>query len=65
MPEHQDSAPVLSGEDQARVDAYISRGVHSVDRKPFRPWMLMGVIVVVLTALSFLSLVIARTKGVV
>ncbi|WP_428819878.1 DUF3094 family protein [Microbulbifer sp. MCCC 1A16149] len=55
----------LSDEDQAKVDAYLKSGYNDVERKPFRPFLLLGVILVVLTALSLLSLVIARTKGVV
>ncbi|QKX16408.1 DUF3094 family protein [Microbulbifer sp. YPW1] len=55
----------LSDEDQAKVDTYLKSGYNDVERKPFRPFLLLGVILVVLTALSLLSLVIARTKGVV
>ena len=55
----------LSDEDQAKVDAYLKRGYNDIERKPFRPFLLLGVILVVLTALSLLSLLIARTKGVV
>lgn len=55
----------LSDEDQARVDQYLNSGHNDVERKPFRPFLLLGVIVGVLTALSLLSLLIARTKGVV
>lgn len=57
--------PVLSAEDQARVDSYLNRPNHQVNRKPFRPWLLLGVIVVVLTALSLLSYGIAWWHGVV
>ncbi|MEW5248306.1 DUF3094 family protein [Microbulbifer sp. 2201CG32-9] len=55
----------LSDEDQARVDKFLHSGVNDVERKPFRPWLLLAVIVGVLTLLSLLSLMIARTKGVV
>ncbi|GAA5524397.1 hypothetical protein Maes01_00954 [Microbulbifer aestuariivivens] len=55
----------LSDEDQARVDQYLNSGVHRVERKPFRPFLLLGVIVMVLTALSLVSWLIARSKGVV
>ncbi|WP_288132073.1 DUF3094 family protein [Microbulbifer sp.] len=55
----------LSEEDQAKVDAYLKSGHNDVERKPFRPFLLLAVILVVLTALSLLSLVIAGTKGVV
>ncbi|MBN8429922.1 DUF3094 family protein [Microbulbifer salipaludis] len=55
----------LSDEDQARVDRYLTRGHNDVERKPFRPFLLLGIILAVLTLLSLLSLFIARTKGVV
>ncbi|WP_346838648.1 DUF3094 family protein [Microbulbifer sp. SAOS-129_SWC] len=55
----------LSAEDQVKVDNYLQSGVNSVERKPFRPWLLLGVILVVMTLLSLLSYFIARVKGVV
>lgn len=55
----------LSAEDQARVDRYLSRPNHQVDRKPFRPWLLLGIIVAVLTVLSLISYAIAWWHGVV
>jgi len=55
----------LSEEDQARVDQYLQSGVNKVERKPFRPWLLLLVVVVVLTMLSLVSVYIAKTKGVV
>ena len=55
----------LSDEDQARVDSVISVGVNSVERSPFRVWLLLGIILLVLTALSFFSYGIAWWHGVV
>ncbi|WOX07100.1 DUF3094 family protein [Microbulbifer pacificus] len=55
----------LSAEDQARVDRYLRSGYNDVERKPFRPILLLVAIVGVLTLLSLLSLLIAQTKGVV
>lgn len=57
--------PTLNAEDQARVDSYLQGAIHTVDRQPFRPWLLLGIIVAVLTALSFLSYGIAWWHGVV
>lgn len=57
--------PQLTPEDQARVDAVTHRGVNSVERKPFRLWTLLGVILLVLTMLSGVSFLIARIQGVV
>lgn len=55
----------LSPEDQARVDAVIARGVNSVERKPVRIWLLLGIILIVLTLLSFFSYGLAWMHGVV
>lgn len=58
-------ASKLSPEDQARVNDFISRGVNSVERGPFRVWVLLGVILLVLTGLSIFSYAIAWMHGVV
>ena len=55
----------LSPEDQARVDRVTSRGVNSIERAPFRDWVLLGVILLVLTGLSIFSYIIAWLHGVV
>lgn len=56
------AAKRLSAEDQARVDQYLQQGINKEERRPFRPWLLLAVIVAVLSGLSLLSLLIARTK---
>ena len=56
--------PRLSPEDQAKVDEFLSRGVNSVERKPFRPFRLLLVLVVLVSSLSVLSLYLARLAGV-
>ncbi|MGB3608770.1 MAG: DUF3094 family protein [Cellvibrio sp.] len=58
-------ASKLTPEDQARVNEVISRGVNSVERGPFRGWLLLGVILLVLTGLSIFSYIIALWHGVV
>lgn len=50
----------LSAEDMARVERYLSSPVHSVKRKPFRPWLMVLGLVAVMTVLSLLSLLISR-----
>jgi hypothetical protein len=55
----------LSPEDQARVDQVTSRGVNSIERAPFRVWLLLGIILLVLTGLSVFSYIIALLHGVV
>ncbi|GAA6153784.1 DUF3094 family protein [Pseudoteredinibacter isoporae] len=57
--------PKLSPEDQAKVDRFVSTGVNSIERKPFRPWYLLGVVVLLLTVLSGVSYWIAIDAGLV
>lgn len=55
----------LSPQDQARVDRVLARGTYASERKPFRPLLLLGIVVTVLTALIVLSYAIAVAHGVV
>lgn len=57
--------PKLSPEDQAKVDKFVSSGVNSVERQPFRPLYLLLVVVIVLTLLSGVSFWIAQDAGLV
>ncbi len=54
----------LYPEDQEKVDEFISRGVNSVERKPFRPGRMMIMLILVVTGLSILSQFLARYAGV-
>ena len=54
----------LRPEDQARVNAFLKRGVNSVERRPFRPILLMIMLIVVVGGLSLLSQWIANIAGV-
>lgn len=56
---------ILSTEDQARVDDYLNRPNHQIERKPFRPWLLMGIIVLVMTFLSLFSYLLAFVNDVI
>ena len=56
--------PELRPEDQARVDAFLKRGVNSVERKPFRPLLLMIVLMAMVMGLSVLSRCLAYWAGV-
>ena len=49
----------LSPEDLARVQQYLSSPIHSVERKPFKPWMMMLALVSVVVILGLLSQMIA------
>ena len=54
----------LYPEDQKKVDEFITRGVNSVERKPFRPGLLVIMLIVVVTGLSVLSQFLARWAGI-
>ncbi len=54
----------LYPEDQAKVDAFLERGVNSVERKPFRPGLMILLLIGVVTFFSILSQLIARWAGV-
>ena len=54
----------LNPEDQARVDEFTSQGINSVERKPFRPFRLLLILIAVVTCLSLFSQYLARWAGV-
>ncbi|MBH3428007.1 MAG: DUF3094 family protein [Pseudomonas sp.] len=45
----------LNPEDQRRVDQYLQAPQHQVERKPFRPWLLLWLVVLVTVGLGLLS----------
>lgn len=53
----------LSAEDQARVDKVVQDRLNSVERKPFRPGLLLGFIVLMMILLGGLSYFIAWFVG--
>ena len=59
------SRPPLTEEDQVRLDYYLSAPNHQLKRKPFRPWLLLTIIILVLTLLSGASYLIALRQGVI
>lgn len=54
----------LYPEDQEKVDKFLSEGVNSVERKPFRPLRLLVILLIIVTSLSFLSLTLTRCAGI-
>jgi hypothetical protein len=54
----------LYPEDQARVDEFISKGVNSIERKPFRPGRLLLILIGIVFTLSVFSQLLARWAGV-
>ena len=59
-----DDAKKLSDADQAKVDAFLKRGVNSVERKPFKPLFLIFLLMAVVAAFSLLSQGIAQWAGI-
>lgn len=45
----------LNPEDQKRVEEYLQAPQHQVERRPFRPWLLLVVVLVVVIGLGLLS----------
>jgi hypothetical protein len=45
----------LTPEDQARVDEFLRKGVNSVERKPFRPLILLVILIAIVGSLSLFS----------
>lgn len=58
------SSPELSDEDQARVQAVISSGYNDVERRPFRPMLMLLLVIGSVTFFSGLSWLIAWHYGV-
>ena len=54
----------LYPEDQAKVDEFVSKGINSVERKPFRPLRLLLLLIAVVLGLSIFSQFLARWAGV-
>ena len=54
----------LSQADQARVDGFLARGVNATERKPFRPIVLIFLLMAVVAGFSLLSQGIAKWSGI-
>ena len=54
----------LSQADQARVDGFLARGVNATERRPFRPLLLIIILMAVVAGFSLLGQGIARWSGV-
>lgn len=54
-----EKSPQLSQEDKARVEQYLSSPIHSVERKPFKPFLMMLGLVAVVGMLSVASILIS------
>ena len=54
----------LYPEDQAKVDEFVSRGVNSVERKPFKPFRLLFILMTIVIFLSVFSQLLADWAGI-
>ena len=45
----------LNPDDQQRVEEYLKLPQHQVERRPFRPWLLFGAVLIVVISMGFLS----------
>ncbi|MGH8435050.1 MAG: DUF3094 family protein [Pseudomonas sp.] len=50
----------LSPDDQQRVDQYLSAPQHQVERRPFRPWFLLFIVLALVIGLGLLSRLLSR-----
>ncbi|GGE52932.1 DUF3094 domain-containing protein [Halopseudomonas oceani] len=50
----------LYPEDQKRVEEYLSSPVHRVERRPFRVWILIAIVVGSVVGLGLLSRLLAQ-----
>ncbi|MEG4316568.1 DUF3094 family protein [Pseudomonas sp. FIP_A4] len=50
----------LNPEDQQRVDDYLSAPQHQVERQPFRPWLLLALVLSAVLGLGLLSRLLGR-----
>lgn len=50
----------LNPDDQKRVDQYLSAPQHQVERRPFRPWLLLVLILATVIGLGLLSRLLSR-----
>ncbi|MFT5766508.1 MAG: hypothetical protein ACI9DH_000324 [Halioglobus sp.] len=54
----------LYPEDQAKVDAFTRGGINAVERKPFRPFRLLLVLMVIVFGLGLFSQMLPRWAGI-
>lgn len=49
----------LNPDDQQRVEEYLQAPQHRVERRPFRPWLLLTVVLALVIGLGLLSRLLA------
>ena len=54
----------LSDEDQTRVDEYLSKGFNKTEKKPYKPWTLLFILFIVVSAMGFVAIWLGKFMGV-
>ena len=54
----------LSEEDQSRVDEYLNSGFNKTDKKPYKPWTLLFILFIVVSAMGFVAIWLGKFMGV-
>lgn len=55
----------LSPEDQARVDEFVKSGYNDVERKPFRPLLLLFYLFLIVSSLGGIAVLLGKINGVI
>lgn len=63
--DNEQTGPRLYPEDQAKVDAYNKRGYNDIERRPFRPLLLLFFLFLIVSSLGLISLAIGKWYGVI
>jgi len=61
----ENTPPKLTPEDQAKVDAYNQRGYNDIERRPFRPLLLLFILFLIVSGLGGISYLIAWWYGII
>lgn len=56
-------ASKLTPDDQRKVDSYLSAPQHQVERKPFRPLLMLAIVLFIVLALGVLSRMLSLLVG--
>ncbi|MGH1470831.1 MAG: DUF3094 family protein [Cellvibrionaceae bacterium] len=65
MSDNEQAETKLYPEDQEKVDAYNKRGYNDIERRPFRPFLLLFILFLIVSGLGLISLAIGKWYGVI
>jgi len=55
--------PELYPEDQEKVDKFLREGVNNIERKPFKFWRLLAILLATLVLISIASYIVSSSYG--